>query len=272
MLSAQKRRQFREKIYNFYAQHGRTFAWRQTDDPYRIVVSEIMLQQTQTHRVAPKYEQFLAEFSTFNALAHAPLRDVLSLWSGLGYNRRALYLHRIAQKVMGEYVGNLPEDPVILQTFPGLGAATASSICAFAFNKPTVFIETNIRTVYLHEFFLEQDKVADKELLPLIEQTVCHEQPRLWYYALMDYGVMLKSQHKNPSRRSKHHIKQSTFEGSDRQIRGAIIRSLGSVHSCSFDTLCVEVGGDEVRVQRLVADLVAEGLLEHMSDDQIRIA
>ncbi len=238
---------FRKFIWDFYHNQGRSFAWRNSEsfvsssgvmadnssgtmaehvNPYHVVVSEIMLQQTQTYRVEPKYEQFIELFPDFETLACAPLRSVLSAWQGLGYNRRGKYLQQIAQKVVVDFNGVLPDDPNVLETFPGIGKGTAGSICAFAFNKPTIFIETNIRTVFIHSFFQNQDTVHDKELLPLIAQTVDIDNPREWYYALMDYGVHLKKLHANPSRKSKHHSKQSKFEGSDRQIRGMIIKML----------------------------------------------
>lgn len=200
--------------------------WRECITPYYVVVSEVMLQQTQTYRVAPKFDAFINAFSSFNALKGASLQEVYQYWQGLGYNRRAKYLQEIARIVVEDYAGQLPADPKILQTFPGLGPATAASICAFAFNMPIAFIETNIRSVFIHHFFQDQADVRDAQLMPLIEQTLDRENPREWYYALMDYGVMLKKQHKNPSRKSKHHVKQSKFEGSNRQIRGALLRIL----------------------------------------------
>ncbi|HEB41995.1 MAG TPA: A/G-specific adenine glycosylase, partial [Candidatus Dependentiae bacterium] len=140
-----------------------------------------MLQQTQTHRVEQKYEQFITALPNFDALAHVPLRRVLSLWQGLGYNRRALYLQQIAQKVLGKYDGQLPANPVILETFPGIGKATAASIGAFAFNIATIFIETNIRVVFIHSFFSRQAIVTDKNIMPLIKQTLDVSNPREWY-------------------------------------------------------------------------------------------
>jgi A/G-specific adenine glycosylase len=210
-----------------------------------------MLQQTQTARVETKYEQFIAAFPTFECLAHASLRDVLSAWQGLGYYRRARYLHQIAQKVVSEHGGMLPDDPKILQTFPGLGAATAASICAFAFNKPTVFIETNIRTVFIHSFFQHKSSVSDKELMPFIAESLDHDNPREWYYALMDYGVLLKSQHINPSRKSAHYTKQSKFEGSDRQIRAAILKMITNTGGAMLDDFAiVGLDNDSERIGR----------------------
>jgi len=251
---------FQRFIVDFYGQHGRTFAWRHIENPYQIVVSEIMLQQTQTYRVEPKFEQFIATFPDFELLAQASLRDVLTMWQGLGYNRRAKFLHELAQKIVTEHGGYLPQSPEILQTLPGIGKATAASICAFAFNMPTVFIETNIRAVYIHSFFPTQEIVSDKELMPLIAQTVDSENPRQWYYALMDYGVFLKKLHKNPSRKSAHHVQQSRFEGSDRQIRGAIIRAL--VERNRLDELGLRlISNDLVRVKKIIQQLCLEGIV-----------
>jgi A/G-specific adenine glycosylase len=253
---------FRNLIYEYYAKNKRDFAWRNTTDPYHIVVSEIMLQQTQTSRVVEKYAQFIATLPTFAALASASQREVLTLWSGLGYNRRGLALQKIAQRVQEEFAGQLPNNPEILQTFSGIGPNTAGSICAFAFNKPVVFIETNIRAVYIHMFCKERaDKVHDKELLPLIAQTVDQSQAREWYYALMDYGVMLKKAHKNPSRKSASHARQSTFEGSERQIRGMIIKMLTQFHALSFEQLVEFIPRSPERIVRNLEDLCAEGLV-----------
>ena len=177
---------FQQFIWNFYTHNKRDFVWRSSPDAYRVVVSEIMLQQTQTYRVQPKFDQFIDTFPNFNSLAQATLAQVLAAWQGLGYNRRGKFLHQIALKVIHEFGGTLPHDPLVLQTFPGIGKATASSIAAFAFNKPTIFIETNIRTVFIHSFFQDRDDVHDNELLPFITATVDQYNPREWYYALFD--------------------------------------------------------------------------------------
>lgn len=253
---------FRQLIWNFYKKNRRSFAWRTTTDPYAIVVSEIMLQQTQTDRVAKKFPEFMTTFPMFAALAQAPLSEVIRAWQGLGYNRRAIALQKIAQRVHNEYNGSLPRDPEILQTFPGIGPNTAGSIVAFAWNLPTIFIETNIRAVFLHHFFPNQEQVSDRELLPLISAVLDQESPREWYYALMDYGVYLKKAHKNPSRRSAHHTKQSKFTGSDRQIRGAILRHLLKEKIASFAQLerafpdCLPI-----RLERILTHLITDTFL-----------
>jgi A/G-specific adenine glycosylase len=261
---------FQQFIWNFYAHNKREFAWRNNADPYSIVVSEIMLQQTQTHRVILKYEQFIDLFPTFACLAQVTLAQVLAAWQGLGYNRRAKFLHQIAQKVVSEFGGLLPEDPSVLQTFPGIGKATAASIAAFAFNKPTVFIETNIRAVFIHSFFQDRIDVHDNELFPLIAATVDQHNPREWYYALMDYGVYLKKLNPNPSRKSKHHVVQSKFEGSDRQIRGMIVRTVlehGSLHK---DNLLGLINKEAERVAMILDQLQQEQLII-IENDLIRI-
>src|SRR3989304_492251 len=225
-LTSEEVRKFRNMIYRYYRKHGRNLPWRLTLNPYRILVSEIMLQQTQVQRVMGKYEQFTRKFPGFPSLASAPLRLILKEWQGLGYNRRAIALKRIAQKVMKEFRGNLPASVETLITFPGIGRATASSIAAFAFHEPTGFIETNIRRVFIHSFFHDKDNIKDTEILPLVEKTLDTSNPREWYYALMDYGVMLKKGYENPNRRSAHYQKQSPFQGSNRQVRGMILKVL----------------------------------------------
>lgn len=213
-------------IYRHYREYGRNLPWRMTQNPYHILVSEIMLQQTQVQRVTEKYEQFTKSFPDFPSLFRASLRMVLREWQGLGYNRRAIALKQIVQRVMEEFHGNLPSSVETLITFPGIGRATASAISAFAFHTPAVFIETNIRRVFIHRFFHDKTHIKDGEILPLVEKTLDTSNPREWYYALMDYGVMLKQKYKNPNRRSAHYQKQSPFQGSNRQIRGMILRAL----------------------------------------------
>jgi A/G-specific adenine glycosylase len=263
-------RDFGDELWDFYRTNKREFAWRNTTDPYAIVVSEIMLQQTQTKRVTEKFASFTQEFKTFKELADAPARAVLAEWVGLGYNRRGLALHGIAQRVTNEFDGQLPEDPEALETFKGLGPATAASIVSFAFNKPTVFIETNIRAVYLHTFFHDHQDVSDKELLPLIELTVDQINPREWYYALMDYGVVLKKLYKNPSRKSKHHTVQSKFEGSDRQIRGAIVRALTKQTSATLKKLYSLFPNEEQRIEKILKNLCDEGFVVKNRNYQLR--
>jgi A/G-specific adenine glycosylase len=220
-------KQFVKKVWAYYKTHGRHgLLWRRAKDPYKILVSEIMLQQTQVERVLPKYKAFLRRFPNIKVLAKAPLKDVLSTWQGLGYNRRAKMLHECAKYVLSHHKARLPKTHGALMALPGIGPYTASAVMAFAYNTPSQMIETNIRSVYIHHFFNDDYEVHDKELLLRIEHTLDRDNPREWFYALMDYGAYIKKTFGNPNKRSAHHKRQSTFIGSNRQIRGAIIRIL----------------------------------------------
>ncbi|MDP2704942.1 MAG: A/G-specific adenine glycosylase [Patescibacteria group bacterium] len=217
------RKGFAKEIWRYYRKHKRSFPWRKTKNPYRILVSEVMLQQTQAERVIPKYEQFLKEFPNFSSLAQSPLSKVLRVWKGLGYNRRALYLKKTAKIVLERHGGKMPRKKESLLLLPGIGEATAGDILAFAWNIPSVVIETNIRSVFIHFFFLREQRVSDKEIAILVKETLPKKNVREWYYALMDYGAHLKEK-ENPSRQSAHHTKQSPFKGSNRQLRSALLQ------------------------------------------------
>ena len=258
--------EFREMVLAYYHRHSRDLPWRRTTDPYSVLVSEIMLQQTQVERVAQKYPQFIEAFPDFSSLAVAPLPDLLAVWQGMGYNRRALSLNGCAVRVMEEYGGELPPDPDILATFPGIGRATASSICAFAFNMPAVFIETNIRRVFIHYFFRDCAIVTDKEIVPLVEQALYRENPRQWYNALMDLGTDLKKQVPNPNRRSAAYSRQPAFEGSDRKIRGNIIRILLKHPEISQEDIVRLTDSEPERIMRILRDLETDGFLIHDPD------
>ncbi len=184
-----------------------------------------MLQQTQVPRVIPKYEAFLGRFPDVHALAEAKLSDVLHEWIGLGYNRRAVYLKKCAEAIVKDFHGKFPKDFETLVSLPGIGPATAGDMLLFAWNVPVPVIETNIRTVFIHFFFPEKEKVTDKEILPYVEKSLDSENPREWYWALFDYGSFLK-QTGNPGRKSAHHVRQTRFEGSYRQKRAAVLRTI----------------------------------------------
>ena len=261
IISQQEVSSFKQLIWDYYAANRREFPWRYVEDPYYIVVSEIMLQQTQTFRVGPKFNQFIERFPTWQSLADASWPDVLIAWQGLGYNSRAKRLHEIAKRIMGEFEGRVPDAPDILVTFPGIGINTAGSICAFAFNRPTIFAETNIRAVFIYHFFPGQEKINDKLILPLVEATLDRSDPRSWYYALMDYGVFLKRQARNPGRRSAHYTRQSKFEGSDRQIRSMILKRLLASRRVHKDELVASIDREQTRVLRILNDLCNEKLI-----------
>lgn len=262
---------FRQQIYGFYQNHGREMPWRETADPYHILVSEIMLQQTQVERVALKYEPFIIAFPDIASLARAPLREIMVRWQGLGYNRRALSLQRLAQRLVTEFQGKLPASVATLRTLPGIGPATAGALAAFAFNQPVLFIETNIRRVFLHCFFADQSGIRDHEILPLVDQTLDRARPRPWYYALMDYGAMLKRAAPNPNRASAHYQRQSAFADSDRQIRGLILKALLGSPALSVKELVRAVGKSPERTRPLIEALIQEGFLEQ-TGTRLRIA
>jgi A/G-specific adenine glycosylase len=254
--------QFQTFILNWYKLHGRhDLPWRQTTDPYHIMVSEIMLQQTQVERVIPKYLAFLNSFPTIEKLATAPQSTVIKHWQGLGYNRRGLNLHKAANFIMTAYEGQLPQTTEELTAIPGIGPYTAAAIQAFAFNLPSIVIETNIRTVFLYHFFPQHDKVSDQGLVPYISQALFSEKPREWYSALMDYGAFLKRVLPNPSRKSKHHTKQSTFKGSLRQSRGAIINLLTLHDTLSTQELLSQTPGLPATVKTALTELENEGFI-----------
>ncbi|HVN97042.1 MAG TPA: hypothetical protein VMT62_11475 [Syntrophorhabdaceae bacterium] len=260
-LLAKEISSFRATIYGHYRIRGRELPWRNTDDPYHILVSEIMLQQTQVERVLQKYGPFIARFPHVIALAGSPLSEVLRLWQGLGYNRRALSLVKIARIVASELDGRIPEDPEALMRLPGIGQATAGSILSFAFQKPFVFVETNIRRTFIHHFFQDRKEVHDREIMPLVEATLDRTNPREWYYALMDYGSHLKGEVENPNRRSIHYSRQSRFNGSDRMIRGAILKILVEKGSVTTRKIISAVSNDSQRVTKILRTMECEGLI-----------
>jgi A/G-specific adenine glycosylase len=253
---------FKKIITLHYRQHRRSLPWRRTRNSYRILVSEIMLQQTQVDRVIEKYALFTRTFPDFSSLAHAPLQDILKVWQGLGYNRRAIALRRIASTIVDDFHGRLPASKSELLALPGIGDYTASAILTFAFGQPSLFIETNIRRVFIHFFFCDRDSVSDADILPILKQTLEGNDPREWYYALMDYGAMLGKKVANPNRRSAHYRSQTRFEGSDRQVRGMILKTLLSGKVTSRRKLSAELGLAPQRLDENLARLIQEGFLK----------
>ena len=254
-ISKEKSSNVLSKILLYYKNNQRAFPWRETTDPYHILVSEYMLQQTQVDRVVPKYISFLKKFPNTTALASTTKKEVLTLWSGLGYNRRATALHNTAKILVAKHKGVVPEDKETLLTLPGIGEYTAGAVLAFAYNKPVVMIETNIRTVLLHHYVQKKKEVTDKAISIFVEHLLQHalEQkvsPRIFYSAMMDYGTHLKSQGVRTNTRSKHYTKQSKFDGSIRQARGALLRLL----------INAEKGVSKKQLQTVQAKRINEGL------------
>ena len=263
----------------------RDLPWRRTRDPYEIWLSEVMLQQTQVPRVESRWPDWLERFPSVFALAEASTADVLAAWQGMGYNRRALALKAAAEEVVRAYDGVFPRDTEALVTLPGIGPATAQGIRAFAFDLPGVYLETNVRTVFLYHLFPDVPAVPDRELVPLVaaacpsadlsdgsfaEPQDAEDTPRSWYYALLDYGAHLKKTVPNPSRRSKTYARQSKFEGSRRQKRAGVVRILLDAQASDGGTLAadevaarldaVEQAAGRPAVERALVDEILEAL------------
>lgn len=257
--------------------HYRSLPWRDTGDPYAIWISEVMLQQTQVSRVEGRWEEWLKRFPSVGALADAQLNEVLVVWQGMGYNSRAKRLQECAQIICQEHGGIIPRDYDALVALPGIGPATAAGIRAFAFDEPGVYLETNVRSVFIHELFPEREQVADSELIPLVRQTCppAGQDVRGWYYALLDYGAHLKKTLPNPSRRSKHHSRQSEFQGSSRQKRSFVLRCVLESPKTSLQLQealdAFELAAGRFRVapaelSRILEKLEEEGLIQQKGE------
>lgn len=248
--------EFRRFIHQQGEELYRDMPWRRDTRPYYVLVSELMLQQTQVDRVIPKFESFIAAFPDERSLARASLADVLRLWQGLGYNRRAKYLYETAKKIVA--LGEFPDDKTGLVSLPGVGQNTAGAILVYAYNKPEVFVETNVRAVYIHHFFDDQDLVDDQDIRAQLERTIDRDNPRAFYWALMDYGSWLKKQGALPAR-SRHYKKQSPLKGSVREVRGQIIAAL-AIKDMSETALRELLDADERFTPALIS-LISDGLV-----------
>lgn len=230
-LSSGDMERFVGRVLDSGREHYRELPWRTLRDPYAVLVSEVMLQQTQAARVVTKYAEWLECFPTPLALAEAPLQPVLELWRGLGYNRRALALKRAAEEVCEVHGGTLPSGDAELRALPGVGPSTAAGVRVFAHDEPAIYLETNVRTVVLHELLGDRGDVRDADVRPLVHAALEAAMaqgvgPRDWYTAVLDHGAHLKRVLPNPSRRSAHHRRQSPFEGSRRQKRAWLLRAI----------------------------------------------
>ncbi len=264
-ISKEKSNDVLSHVLLHYKNNQRTLPWRETDNPYHILISEYMLQQTQADRVVPKYISFLKKFPKVTALASSTRKEVLTLWSGLGYNRRATALHDAAKILVAEHDSVVPENKETLLTLPGVGEYTAGAVLAFAYNRPVIIIETNIRTVLLHHCIQKKKEVADKTISVFVKRLLQNAlerkvSPRIFYSAMMDYGAHLKSQGVRTNARSKHYTKQSKFDGSIRQARGALLRLFIStekgISKKQLQTVQVE------RINEGLTGLLTEGVIE----------
>lgn len=260
-LPARRRTAFQQRVFEYYAAHGRhDLPWRQLPKDraarfYYVWISEMMLQQTQVGRVVVKYQEWMARFPDIETLARASLSEVLAVWQGLGYNRRAKFVRDAAATICTK---GIPHNVSELVSLPGIGKNTAGAILAYVDNSDVVFIETNIREAIIHEFFITEQKVSDKAIEAIAEQVLVKGGAREWYWALMDYGSHLKRQGTAAARRSAIYKRQSAFQGSIRQLRGEVLRRLQTT-SMRFEDLAVALADDRTGVA--VAALEKDGLV-----------
>jgi len=255
MTDPQKIASFQKKILGWYDIHHRDLPWRRTRDPYRILISEVMSQQTQLSRVVPKYESWLDKFPTIENLANAKISEVLFYWSGLGYNRRALNLKKTAEIISTTYHGTFPQTEKALLALPGIGKYTARAILCFAFNKQIAVVDTNVRKVLLIQFDASENNIvqAAQMLLPIGK---AYE----WNQALMDYAAAVLKKEKIPF------PKQSKFIGSHRYYRGQVLKHLVQKRKIKVEELGFVVKKDyshkeKAWLQSLLNELAGEGFI-----------
>ena len=271
--------EFRQEILTEGKALYRDMPWRYLDDAYGVLVSEVMLQQTQVSRVIQRWGSWMKRFPTVDALAAADRASVLEEWQGLGYNRRALNLKVACETCSRDFAGQLPGCEDDLLALPGVGPSTAAGVMAFAYDEPAVYLETNVRAVFIHRFFPEETKVPDKVLVPLVREACPEQDVRTWYYALLDCGAHLKAslgRLADPSRRSSAYQRQSAFEGSHRQKRAELLRIVLVTPGISREDAFAALVAQEVRAGReepamgevatIVEELIREGFLTCEND------
>jgi A/G-specific adenine glycosylase len=259
-------RRLRRRILTWYRHHGRDLPWRHTADRYAILVSEVMLQQTQVPRVIPKYTAFLHRYPDLESLASAPLAGVLALWSGLGYNNRAVRLRACAQAVaaatpLGERA-ELPRDVRALETLPGLGPYTARAVLVFAHDTDLAAVDANVRRVLIRELGLPPD-IGLASLQEVAERVLPRGQARDWHNALMDYGAAVLTAR---STGIAPLTRQGPFLGSRRWYRSQLLKLLLEKGSQRAAGLPRSLGLSHQEVTAIVAALAHDGLLEQRGD------
>ncbi len=257
-FSGQKIELFRQKIFDFYRLNRRSFPWRESTDRYAVMISEIMLQQTQAERVIPKYEAWLQHFPDVSTLASAQLKEVLAMWSGLGYNSRAVRLHRSASIIVERFGGVVPPRPDLLKTLPGIGEYTCRSIPVFADNFDAAAVDTNIRRIMIHEFMLSED-ISPLNLQQAAEALLPLGRSREWHNALMDYGALLLTSKRSGIRSLG---RQSTFHGSKRWYRGRLVHDLVRSEVLFVEEIKEKYGDCPWNLDEIIDDLIAEGVVE----------
>jgi len=249
---------FQKKILTFYKKEGRNLPWRHTTNRYHILVSEIMLQQTQVNRVIEKYNQWIKTFPTIPDLANASLSEVLTLWSGLGYNSRGKRLWECAQQIVEKFEGTVPNNPEDLLTLPGIGPYTSRSILIFADNKNIATVDTNIRRILIHELKLDEN-ITEKELFALAEEIFPRGKSRDWHNALMDYGSLILTAKKSGIKPTS---KQKPFKTSKRFYRGAIMKHLTTHKTITLkEANTYKIQNNTNNIAEILKDLEKEQLI-----------
>ena len=256
IFSPERIQEFQKKVFSFYKKYGRELPWRKTTDPYKILLSELMLQQTQVNRVILYYEKWISRWPTIHALASASLAEVLQAWMGLGYNTRAINLHKAARKIVAEFNNDVLEAMKQYKEIPGVGRYTSQAVQIFSTNANLVTVDTNIRRIFIKEFNLPE-KVSDKALWELAERCLPRGKSRDWHNALMDYGALFLTAKKTGI---KPKTQQSQFEGSDRQIRARILRCLLK-EKMSLSELEKTVRIEQIRLRQILDKMMNEKII-----------
>lgn len=272
----------REALLEWFVPRTRIYPWRRTRDPYRILVSEVMLQQTQAPRVEPAYRSFVRSFPSLRQLANARRSSVVAEWSGLGYPRRAVALSEAARAIVRDQGGAVPSEPAALQELPGIGSYTAAAVASIAFDVPVAAVDTNVRRIVARVAFgTEADEVAASDLAAVAHRWLDPRAPGTWNQALMDLGREVC----RPARprcgecplargcrfRANGAVpraarrRQQPFEGSMRQTRGAVVRELGAAPSHTLAALVQITGSPIDRVTEAVRGLAADGIVSATS-------
>jgi A/G-specific adenine glycosylase len=256
---------FQERVLNWYEENSRDLPWRQNPSPYAVLVSEVMLQQTQVSRVVPKFHQFMEAFPTIKDLAEADQKHLLQVWSGLGYNRRALWLQEAARQIV--QLGEFPDTADALRKLKGIGPYTSRSILIFAFNADVAAVDTNIRRVMIASGFADEE-MTDCELQDIADALLVRGRSRDWHNALMDYGSMVQTSHTTGiAPRSS----QPKFCGSTRQVRGAVVRLLTGCESLTLADIESEIGCERDLLKSVLDKLASEGFIELTNAMKFRI-
>jgi A/G-specific adenine glycosylase len=252
-------RALQRRVFSWYAEHRRDLPWRRTTDPYAVLVSEVMLQQTQVSRVIPAFERWMARYPTLETLAGAQLRDVLAEWSGLGYNNRAERLRRTAQSVTAAARGAaaLPTTMDALRRLPGIGPYTARAVLIFAHDADLAAVDANVRRVLTHELALPHD-LSPAAVQAVADAVLPKGRARDWHNALMDYGALVLTGRATGIRAPR---RQTPYEGSRRWYRARTLRLLLEHGALDLPELAEALGLCEDDTGALVALLERDGLV-----------